>query len=146
MRWQGPPFPDDRVNFDSHARIKDMDIEGVDVNMVLPSGGLAAFAGLDDAAVEMAACFQRRDEVLGTLSIGTNQRSARRLTQADVGLVEELANRAAIGIGGFLVVLGVAFYINSLLERREWERSQSSDRSPSSVPPPIPPSHDSVSR
>nr|PYN37338.1 MAG: hypothetical protein DME01_04885 [Candidatus Rokubacteria bacterium] len=54
VRWQGPPFPDDRVNFDSHARIKDMDIEGVDVNMVLPSGGLAAFAGLDDAAVEMS--------------------------------------------------------------------------------------------
>src|SRR5262245_9718876 len=43
VRWQGPPFPDDRVNFDSHARVKDMDIEGVDVNMVLPSGGLAAF-------------------------------------------------------------------------------------------------------
>jgi predicted TIM-barrel fold metal-dependent hydrolase len=31
-----------------------MDIEGVDVNMVLPSGGIAAFSGLDDAAVEMA--------------------------------------------------------------------------------------------
>ncbi|HZO61341.1 MAG TPA: hypothetical protein VFB51_16765, partial [Solirubrobacterales bacterium] len=29
VRWQGPPFPDDRVNFDSHARVKDMDIEGV---------------------------------------------------------------------------------------------------------------------
>jgi len=54
VRWQGPPFPDDRVNFDSHARIKDMDIEGVDVNMVLPSGGLAAFSGLDDVAVEQA--------------------------------------------------------------------------------------------
>src|SRR4029077_2595743 len=45
--WQGAPFPDDLVNFDSHARVKDMDIEGVDVNMVLPSGGLAAFSGLD---------------------------------------------------------------------------------------------------
>ncbi len=54
VRWQGPPFPDDRVNFDSHARVKDMDIEGVDVNMVLPSGGLAAFSGLDDAAVELS--------------------------------------------------------------------------------------------
>src|SRR5438445_654233 len=54
VRWQGPPFPDDRVNFDSHARVKDMDIEGVDVNMVLPSGGLAAFSGLDDVAVEQA--------------------------------------------------------------------------------------------
>jgi uncharacterized protein len=54
VRWQGPPFPDDRVNFDSHARIKDLDIEGVDANMVLPSGGLAAFSALDDVAVEMA--------------------------------------------------------------------------------------------
>jgi predicted TIM-barrel fold metal-dependent hydrolase len=54
VRWQGPPFPDDRVSFDSHARIKDMDIEGVDVNMVLPSGGIAAFSGLDDAAVELS--------------------------------------------------------------------------------------------
>ena len=53
VRWQGPPFPDDRVNFDSHARVKDMDIEGVDVNMVLPSGGLAAFSGLDDVGIEM---------------------------------------------------------------------------------------------
>jgi predicted TIM-barrel fold metal-dependent hydrolase len=52
VRWQGPPFPDDRVSFDSHARIKDMDIEGVDVNMVLPSGGIASFSGLDDVAVE----------------------------------------------------------------------------------------------
>jgi uncharacterized protein len=54
VRWQGPPFPDDRVSFDSHARIKDMDIEGVDVNMVLPSGGIASFSGLDDVAVEMS--------------------------------------------------------------------------------------------
>jgi len=37
VRWQGPPFPSDRVSFDSHARVKDMDIEGVDVNMILPS-------------------------------------------------------------------------------------------------------------
>jgi uncharacterized protein len=54
VRWQGPPFPDDRVSFDSHARIKDMDVEGVDVNMVLPSGGIASFSGLDDVAVEMS--------------------------------------------------------------------------------------------
>jgi predicted TIM-barrel fold metal-dependent hydrolase len=54
VRWQGPPFPSDRVSFDPHARVKDMDIEGVDVNMILPSGGLPAFAGLDDVAVEMA--------------------------------------------------------------------------------------------
>ena len=36
VRWQGPPFPTDRVSFDSHARVSDMDIEGVDVNMILP--------------------------------------------------------------------------------------------------------------
>jgi uncharacterized protein len=54
VRWQGPPFPSERVSFDSHARVKDMDIEGVDVNMVLPSGGLPAFSGLDDVALELA--------------------------------------------------------------------------------------------
>jgi predicted TIM-barrel fold metal-dependent hydrolase len=54
VRWQGPPFPSDRVNFDSHARVKDMDIEGVDVNMILPSGGLPAFCGLDDVGLELA--------------------------------------------------------------------------------------------
>jgi len=36
VRWQGPPFPADRVSCDSHARARDMDIEGVDVNMILP--------------------------------------------------------------------------------------------------------------
>jgi predicted TIM-barrel fold metal-dependent hydrolase len=54
VRWQGPPFPSERVNFDSHARVKDMDIEGVDVNMILPSGGLPAFCGLDDVGLELA--------------------------------------------------------------------------------------------
>jgi predicted TIM-barrel fold metal-dependent hydrolase len=54
VRWQGPPFPSDRVNFDSHARVKDMDIEGVDVNMILPSGGLPSFCSLDDVALELA--------------------------------------------------------------------------------------------
>jgi len=52
VRWQGPPFPTDRVSFDSHARVSDMDIEGVDVNMILPSGGVPAFAGLPDVALE----------------------------------------------------------------------------------------------
>src|SRR5437879_5213347 len=52
VRWQGPPFPSDRVSFDSHARVKDMDLEGIDVNMVLPSGGLPAFSSLDDVALE----------------------------------------------------------------------------------------------
>src|SRR5215831_2536821 len=54
VRWQGPPFPSDRVSFDPHARVKDMDIEGVDVNMILPSGGVPALAGIDDAALEAA--------------------------------------------------------------------------------------------
>jgi predicted TIM-barrel fold metal-dependent hydrolase len=55
VRWQGPPFPSDRVSFDPHARVKDMDLEGVDVNMILPSGGIPAFCGLDDVALELAA-------------------------------------------------------------------------------------------
>src|SRR5215470_5323046 len=54
VRWQGPPFPDDHVNVDPHARVKDMDIEGVDVNMILPSGGLPSFCGQPDVALELA--------------------------------------------------------------------------------------------
>src|SRR6266540_5968687 len=54
VHWQGPPFPSDRVSFDPHARVKDMDIEGVDVNMILPSGGVPAFCSLDDVAAELA--------------------------------------------------------------------------------------------
>src|SRR5437879_5739847 len=54
VRWQGPPFPSARVSFDAHARVRDMDIEGVDVNMVLPSGGVPAFCALDDVALELA--------------------------------------------------------------------------------------------
>ena len=54
VRWQGPPFPSERVSFDPHARVKDMDIEGVDVNMILPSGGLPAFCSLEDSGLELA--------------------------------------------------------------------------------------------
>jgi predicted TIM-barrel fold metal-dependent hydrolase len=54
VRWQGPPFPDDRVSFDPHARVKDMDIEGIDVNMILPSGSVAGFCAIDDVALEQA--------------------------------------------------------------------------------------------
>ncbi|MBI2206826.1 MAG: amidohydrolase [Candidatus Rokubacteria bacterium] len=54
VRWQGPPFPSDRVSFDPHARVKDLDIEGVDVNMFLPSGGIPALAAVDDVALELA--------------------------------------------------------------------------------------------
>ena len=39
VRWQGPPFPSDRVSFDPHARVKDMDLEGVDVSMICPRVG-----------------------------------------------------------------------------------------------------------
>jgi predicted TIM-barrel fold metal-dependent hydrolase len=54
VRWQGPPFPDDRVSFDPHARIKDMDLEGIDVNMILPSGSVPGFCDVDDVALEQA--------------------------------------------------------------------------------------------
>jgi len=54
VRWQGPPFPTDRVSFDPHARVKDMDIEGIDVNMILPSGGVPTFCSLEDVALEQA--------------------------------------------------------------------------------------------
>jgi predicted TIM-barrel fold metal-dependent hydrolase len=53
VRWQGPPFPSDRVSFDAHARVQDLDIEGVDVDMILPSGGIPALCGLPDVAVEL---------------------------------------------------------------------------------------------
>src|SRR5688572_10186897 len=52
VRWQGPPFPAERVSIDAHARVRDMDLEGIDVNMILPSGGVPAFAGLDDVPLE----------------------------------------------------------------------------------------------
>jgi len=42
VRWQGPPFPSDRVSVDPHARVRDMDVEGIDVNMVLPSAACRA--------------------------------------------------------------------------------------------------------
>jgi hypothetical protein len=54
VRWQGPPFPADRVSFDPHARVKDMDLERIDVNMILPSGGVPAFCSIDDVALELA--------------------------------------------------------------------------------------------
>jgi uncharacterized protein len=54
VRWQGPPFPSERVSVDPHARVRDMDVEGIDVNMILPSGGVPGFAGLEDVALESA--------------------------------------------------------------------------------------------
>src|SRR5262249_2128257 len=54
VRWQGPPFPSERVSIDPHARVRDMDLEGIDVNMILPSGGVPAFCALEDVALEQA--------------------------------------------------------------------------------------------
>jgi predicted TIM-barrel fold metal-dependent hydrolase len=54
VRWQGPPFPSEHVSIDAHARVRDMDVEGIDVNMILPSGGVPAFSGLEDVALEAA--------------------------------------------------------------------------------------------
>ena len=54
VRWQGPPFPSERASFDPHARVQDMDLEGIDVNMVLPSGGLPALCSIDDVGLELA--------------------------------------------------------------------------------------------
>ena len=42
------------MSFDPHARVRDLDVEGIDVNMILPSGGVPAFAGLGDMALEQA--------------------------------------------------------------------------------------------
>src|SRR5207247_8407778 len=36
VRWQGPPFPSERVSVDPHARVRDMDVEGNEVNMNMP--------------------------------------------------------------------------------------------------------------
>src|SRR5262250_999018 len=54
VRWQGPPFPSERVSVDAHARVRDLDLEGIDVNMILPSGGVPAFCGLNDVDLEQA--------------------------------------------------------------------------------------------
>src|SRR5215469_16296676 len=44
----------ERVSVDPHARVRDMDLEGIDVNMILPSGGVPAFCALEDVALEQA--------------------------------------------------------------------------------------------
>jgi hypothetical protein len=54
VRWQGPPFPDDRVNFDSHARVNGHGHRGRRREHGPAVGGLAAFSGLDDVASSMA--------------------------------------------------------------------------------------------
>ena len=98
VRWQGPPFPDDRVSFDSHARVKDMDIEGVDVNMVLPSGGIASFSRSPTTSRSRRRCTRRttassrttaRRTLIGSRAcIHVSVRDVRRLGGRDPALRE----------------------------------------------------------
>ena len=46
--------PSPRVDADPAARIADMDFEGVDVNLTLPSGWFGTWSAGDDVALEMA--------------------------------------------------------------------------------------------
>jgi predicted TIM-barrel fold metal-dependent hydrolase len=54
VRWKGPEFPSERVNVDPHARIADMDIEGVDVHVIIPTRGVNGFVATDDVRLEVA--------------------------------------------------------------------------------------------
>ncbi len=54
VQWKGPPWPTERVNVDSHARVADMDIEGVDVHVIIPTRGVNGFASADDVGLELA--------------------------------------------------------------------------------------------
>ena len=47
--------PSPTVDHDVHSRITDMDFEGVDVNLLLPSGWFGAWTTVDDVALELAA-------------------------------------------------------------------------------------------
>ena len=130
------------------ARVRELEIRE---RIALIEKGLVPPPEKDPRGFEQAMSVIDRDPFYGRRSPGRHRSAGITLIGVGFGLMFMIGFAGedpgrAIGIGGFLVVLGVAFYINSLLERREWERSQSSDRSPSSVPPPIPPSHDSVSR
>lgn len=53
-RKYGPPYPNELVHTDSHARIRDMDTEGVDVNVIFPSGTTPNFCDFDDIDLELA--------------------------------------------------------------------------------------------
>ncbi len=53
-QWKGPPFPTERVNDDPHARVADMDIEGTDVHLIIPTAGASSFAAADDPGLELA--------------------------------------------------------------------------------------------
>src|SRR2546430_3940213 len=54
VQWKGPPWPTERVNVDSHARVADMDIEGVDLHVIIPTRGVNGFASADDVGLELA--------------------------------------------------------------------------------------------
>ena len=54
VQWKGPPFPTDKVNEDPHARVADMDIEGVDVHVIFPTRGVTGFASTDNRGLEIA--------------------------------------------------------------------------------------------
>src|SRR2546426_683599 len=54
VQWKGPPWPTERVNVDSHARVADMDVEGVDVHVIIPTRGVNGFASADDVGLELA--------------------------------------------------------------------------------------------
>jgi predicted TIM-barrel fold metal-dependent hydrolase len=47
--------PSPAVDHDVHSRIADMDFEGVDVNLLLPSGWFGAFTTVPDVSLELAA-------------------------------------------------------------------------------------------
>jgi len=54
VQWKGPPWPTERVNVDPHARVADMDVEGTDVHVIIPTRGVNGFAGADDVGLELA--------------------------------------------------------------------------------------------
>ena len=54
VQWKGPPFPTERVNDDPHARVADMDIEGVDVHVIFPTRGVSGFASTGNTGLELA--------------------------------------------------------------------------------------------
>lgn len=85
----------------------------------------------------------------GTLSSGRHRRAGVTLMGVGFGLMVLIAfageaPEAAVGVGGFLVVIGIAFFINSLFEARSINTphpspsntvSVAQPRSPDSMPP-----------
>ena len=54
IRKYSDDLPLEQSEVDPAERIKDMDREGVDVNLTLPSSWLCAFTAQDDAQLELA--------------------------------------------------------------------------------------------